>query len=107
MGTWIAQPFDNRDGRVTLAGDAGHPMLILRGQGFQHAVTDVHNYVQALLAVRDGGEERREVLGRYDADMVERGSKAAVQALEEAELAMDEKKVEKMLMVRRGHGRSV
>ncbi|KAK3352130.1 hypothetical protein B0H65DRAFT_144999 [Neurospora tetraspora] len=107
MGTWIAQPFGNRDGRVTLAGDAGHPMLILRGQGFQHAVTDVHNYVQALLAIRDSGADRKEVFAAYDKDMVERGSKAALQALEEAELAMDATNVEKMLMVRKGHGRSV
>ncbi|KAK3950731.1 hypothetical protein QBC32DRAFT_8526 [Pseudoneurospora amorphoporcata] len=109
MGTWIAQPFDNRDGRVTLAGDAGHPMLILRGQGFQHAVTDVHNYVQALLAIRDssGGADRKEAFAAYDKDMVARGSKAALQALEEAELAMDATSVERMLMVRKGHGRSV
>ncbi|EAA28183.1 FAD/NAD(P)-binding domain-containing protein [Neurospora crassa] len=107
MGTWIAQPFDNRDGRVTLAGDAGHPMLILRGQGFQHAVIDVQNYVQALLEIRDSGKDRKEVVAAYDKDMVERGSKAALQALEEAELAMDAKSVEKMLMVRKGHGRSV
>lgn len=107
MGTWIAQPFGNRDGRVTLAGDAGHPMLILRGQGFQHAVIDVHNYVQALLAIRDSGADRKEVFAAYDKDMVERGSKAALQALEEAELAMDATNVEKMLMVRKGHGRSV
>ncbi|CCC13402.1 unnamed protein product [Sordaria macrospora k-hell] len=107
MGTWIAQPFDNRNGRVTLAGDAGHPMLILRGQGFQHAVTDVHNYVQALLAIRDSGADRKEVFENYDRDMIERGSKAALQALEEAELAMDATSVEKMLMVRKGHGRSV
>ncbi|KAJ4395721.1 hypothetical protein N0V85_006450 [Neurospora sp. IMI 360204] len=107
MGTWIAQPFGNRDGRVTLAGDAGHPMLILRGQGFQHAVTDVHNYVQALLAIRDSGADRKEVFAAYDKDMVERGSKAALQALEEAELSMDATNVEKMLMVRKGLGRSV
>lgn len=106
MGTWIAQPFDNREGRVTLAGDAGHPMLILRGQGFQHAVTDVHNYVQALLQIRDAGANRKEVFAAYDKDMVERGSKAALQALEEAELAMDATSVDKMLMVRKGHGRS-
>ncbi|EGO60075.1 hypothetical protein NEUTE1DRAFT_106737 [Neurospora tetrasperma FGSC 2508] len=107
MGTWIAQPFDNRDGRVTLAGDAGHPMLILRGQGFQHAVIDVQNYVQALLAIRDSGADRKDLVAAYDKDMVERGSEAALQALEEAELAMDAKSVEKMLMVRKGHGRSV
>ncbi|KAK3388293.1 hypothetical protein B0T20DRAFT_457386 [Sordaria brevicollis] len=110
MGTWIAQPFDNRSGRVTLAGDAAHPMLILRGQGFQHAVTDVHNYVQALLKVRDSAADRKEVVGRYDEDMVERGSKAALQALREAELAelaMDETGVERMVMAREGHGRGV
>lgn len=82
-------------------------MLILRGQGFQHAVTDVDKYVQTLLQIRDTGADRKEAFENYDKDMVERGSKAAMQALEEAELAMDATSVEKMLMARKGHGRSV
>lgn len=28
MRYWIAEPWDNLDGRVTLLGDAAHPMLI-------------------------------------------------------------------------------
>ena len=28
MRYWLAEPWDNRDGRVTLLGDAAHPMLI-------------------------------------------------------------------------------
>ena len=89
-----------------MAGDAAHPMLILRGQGFQHAIADVGNYVQALLDIRDQGKDREEVFGVYDKDMVERGSKAALQAQEEAEKAMDPGNNEKMMMARTGHGRS-
>ncbi|KAK5659927.1 hypothetical protein OQA88_13391 [Cercophora sp. LCS_1] len=39
MRTWVPVTWDTR-GRVTLAGDAAHPMLVYRGQGFQHAVLD-------------------------------------------------------------------
>jgi 2-polyprenyl-6-methoxyphenol hydroxylase-like FAD-dependent oxidoreductase len=30
MKYWVSEPFDNRGGRVTLAGDAAHPMLVCK-----------------------------------------------------------------------------
>ncbi|KAG6038656.1 hypothetical protein E4U41_003972 [Claviceps citrina] len=109
MKYWIPTPWDNLGGRVTLAGDAAHPMLIYRGQGFQHSITDVGNYVETLTRLGlagDGDALRAKALMDYDAEMIGRGSKAVQQSLEEAEKALDPDKVKDMLMVTRGHAKS-
>jgi 2-polyprenyl-6-methoxyphenol hydroxylase-like FAD-dependent oxidoreductase len=113
MKYWIPVPFAGAEAtqhaRVTLAGDAAHPMLIYRGQGFQHAITDVDNYIKALVAIRDAkwdADVRQRVIGAYDAEVIERGAKAVTQSVQEAALSFDVEKVSKMLMARQGHGRS-
>ncbi|KAH8683224.1 hypothetical protein BGZ60DRAFT_399688 [Tricladium varicosporioides] len=40
--------WDNNNGRVTLAGDAAHPMTYQRGQGLNHSITDAGNLVRLL-----------------------------------------------------------
>lgn len=106
MKCWVSQPFDNRDGRITMAGDAAHPMLIYRGQGFQHAILDASQYLDALIKVREGAGTRGQTISAYDADMIERGAKAVQQSLQEAEFSMDLKTVNNMLMAKKGHGQS-
>ncbi|KAJ9156099.1 Transient receptor potential cation channel subfamily M member 4 [Pleurostoma richardsiae] len=109
MKYWVPVPFNNHGGRVTLAGDAAHPMLIYRGQGFQHAITDANNYLDALLKLRNSGGGatlREEAITAYDTEMIERGGKAVTQSLREAENSIDLETVGKMLMARQGHGRS-
>jgi len=99
MKTWTPSlGFDTHGGRVTLVGDAAHPMLPYRGQGFQHAVVDADLFIEAL--------KKGEGVEAYNTEMVERGAKAVAQSLKEAELSMDLEGVKKMMMVRQGHGRS-
>ncbi|GKT50080.1 FAD-dependent monooxygenase cctM [Colletotrichum spaethianum] len=109
MKYWLPSPWDTYDGRVTLAGDAAHPMLPFRGQGLQHAIIDVDKYITALTQLRAAGNtiNRNETITAYGADVVERGSTAVAQALKEAEKALDMNTVGNMLMVTQGHGRSV
>ncbi|GKT93696.1 LOW QUALITY PROTEIN: hypothetical protein Ct61P_11546 [Colletotrichum tofieldiae] len=109
MKYWLPSLWDTHDGRVTLAGDAAHPMLPFRGQGLQHAIIDVHNYIVALTQLRDPDSttSRKEAMSAYGVDVVERGSTAVAQALKEAENALDINTVGKMLMVTQGHSRSV
>ncbi len=113
MKYWVSVPFGDagatRDNRITLAGDAAHPMLLYRGQGFQHAITDVDNYIKALVTIRAADwdvDVRRREMAAYDAEMIERGAKAVTQSVQEAALSFDVEKVNKMLMMRQGHGRS-
>ncbi|KAK3358747.1 hypothetical protein B0T25DRAFT_587903 [Lasiosphaeria hispida] len=106
MNAWVSVPFDTRAGRVTLAGDAAHPMLIYRGQGFQHAIMDANNYLDALVKIRDSGEAGETVISAYSDEMVERGAKAVKQSLQEAEFSMDLESIGKMLMAKQGHGKS-
>jgi len=107
MKCWTPKPYDGRAGRVTLGGDAAHPMLPVRGQGFQHAITDAQNYVEALVKIRASvvAGAREHIMAAYDAEMVERGAKAVQHGNEEARLAVSPKTVRSMRMVTRGHGR--
>ncbi|KAK2035316.1 putative monooxygenase [Colletotrichum zoysiae] len=109
MKYWLPSPWETHDGRVTLAGDAAHPMLPFRGQGLQHAIIDVQKYTIGLTQLRgiDSTTHRKEVMLAYQADVIERGSKAVAQSLQEAENALDIKTVGQMLLVKQGHGRSV
>ncbi|KAI9696061.1 MAG: hypothetical protein M1836_005892 [Candelina mexicana] len=80
--------WDNRMGRVTLAGDAAHPMTFQRGQGLNHAVLDARNLVSGVergwsrggggggggeAGFEGGVEGRKMVVGKYEEEMVRRG----------------------------------
>ncbi|KAK7449757.1 hypothetical protein VKT23_013232 [Stygiomarasmius scandens] len=45
---WPTEPWDNRNGTVTLAGDAAHPMTFHRGQGLNNAISDACTLLHAL-----------------------------------------------------------
>lgn len=126
MKYWLPSAWQTHDGKVTLAGDAAHPMLpckqnricfaifradspSVRGQGLQHAIIDSDKYVKALILLRKTGDMamREETMTLYGADVVARGCAAVAQSLSEAEKAMNKDTVSKMLMVTQGHGRSI
>ena len=97
-GSW-----NNHGGKMSLAGDAAHPMtfrkapsiLVLcsrimytfcrggkwahnllltdRGQGLNHAITDAAKYVAALGAVNSGQESLKSGIGAYESEMIARG----------------------------------
>lgn len=51
ISTWQPIPFNNQNGRITLAGDAAHPMTFHRGQGLNHAIADADALVQMLTSI--------------------------------------------------------
>lgn len=106
MRTWTPVGWDTRGGRVTLAGDAAHPMLVYRGQGYQHAVLDAQQFVEALVSVREGKVGREEAIKAYTDDVVERGAKAVTQSLKEAEMSMDLESIKNSIMAKQGHGKA-
>lgn len=103
MRTWTPVEWETHGGRVTLAGDAAHPMLVYRGQGYQNAVLDVQRYVEALVAVREGKVGREEAIKAYTVEVVERGAKAVTQSLKEAEMSMDLESIKNSMMAKQGH----
>ncbi|KAI3317549.1 FAD/NAD(P)-binding domain-containing protein [Xylariaceae sp. AK1471] len=68
--------WNGRDGRVTLAGDAAHPMTFQRGQGLNHAVQDAFTAYKAIERFWKGGtytvEERCEAIAEYETEMISR-----------------------------------
>jgi hypothetical protein len=65
--------------------------------------------VAALVELNSSGSEaaqRKEVMGRYDDEMIQRGAKAVQESLAEARKSFDLETVSKMLMATKGHGKS-
>ncbi|KAF9870872.1 hypothetical protein CkaCkLH20_11544 [Colletotrichum karsti] len=68
-------PWNNFGGRITLAGDAAHPMCPFRGQGLNNALQDAGNLVNALVAVQQGAKSMAAAIDSYDAEVYARGKR--------------------------------
>ncbi|KAK5741894.1 hypothetical protein LTR17_003642 [Elasticomyces elasticus] len=82
-------PWDNRDGRVTVAGDAAHSMLPHRGQGLNNAMKDASDLVDAIKLVVSGEQSLGQVITAYEEEMRPRGAKDVALSLEQAEKSRD------------------
>ena len=78
LGQWPTVAWDNREGKVTLAGDAAHPMTYHRGQGLNNALTDAANLCNAISEHVRNGVPMKEVLAKYEAELVKRGHQAVI-----------------------------
>ena len=78
VGLWIAEPWDTRNGLVTLAGDSSHPMPPFRGQGCNHAIQDAHNFVEAVKKIAETTNGRAELQAKlmkeYSDEVAKRGA---------------------------------
>ncbi|RFU28012.1 hypothetical protein B7463_g8318, partial [Scytalidium lignicola] len=74
MAYWVPVPWDNHDGRVTLAGDAAHPMTPHRGQGLNHAICDASHFVDAMKKVASGAVSLKSAITAYSDEVVRRGA---------------------------------
>ncbi|EME81231.1 uncharacterized protein MYCFIDRAFT_47104, partial [Pseudocercospora fijiensis CIRAD86] len=74
LSSWTPQPWDNRNGTVTLAGDAAHPMTFHRGQGLNNAILDV-----GLLAKQVGEHGiTAAAIKAYESEMIPRARDAVI-----------------------------
>lgn len=69
--------WDNHDGRVTLAGDAAHPMTFQRGQGLNHAIMDSFQLCKGIEMFWNSGDfssdQRTTAITDYESEMIPRG----------------------------------
>jgi 2-polyprenyl-6-methoxyphenol hydroxylase-like FAD-dependent oxidoreductase len=68
-GSW-----DNRNGRVTMAGDAAHAMTFHRGQGGNNALKDAERFVAAMIEVTSGRKTLAAAMDEYDSELLQRGA---------------------------------
>lgn len=81
-----------------------------RGQGFQHSITDVSNYVDALVRLRSStGDDtlKKEVIKTYNSEIINRDAQAIEESHAEAERSVDIETVRQMVMAKKGHGKSI
>lgn len=75
---WHPKPWDNKQGRVTLSGDAGHSMTFHRGQGGNLAIRDADEFVTRMIAVQKGERTLEDAVDEYDKGVLERGQEVAI-----------------------------
>lgn len=92
IGDWVPlqEGWDNLDGRVTLAGDAAHTMTMFRGEGFNNAVLDAYNLVQAITQVYSEpvsspnfAEQRKKLIDEYEQELRARGARVVLASREQ------------------------
>ncbi|KAL8800986.1 MAG: hypothetical protein Q9182_004778 [Xanthomendoza sp. 2 TL-2023] len=89
LAEWRTKPWDNRNGRVTMAGDAAHPMTYHRGQGLNNAILDAAFLCRSLQKhVRDK-VSLTVVLAEYEKEMQERGRAAVISSGENSLMVHD------------------
>lgn len=66
--------WDNKGGRVTIAGDAAHAMTFHRGQGGNNALKDAERFVNAMRQVKSKEKTPKEALHEYDTELFQRGA---------------------------------
>ncbi|KAI9652381.1 MAG: hypothetical protein M1831_006859 [Alyxoria varia] len=90
---WVTQPWDNHQSRMSLVGDAAHPMPPYRGQGLNHCICDARQLLDGIKRVKAGETTLKEVVSAYDAEIVPRGGEEVKCSLENGYMLHDWEKV--------------
>ena len=77
---WPTVAWNNRQGTVTLAGDAAHPMTYHRGQGLNNAFLDAAYLCRAINEYVTAATPIEEALSRYESEVVKRGHQAVLES---------------------------
>ncbi|KAL2847488.1 hypothetical protein BJY01DRAFT_166408 [Aspergillus pseudoustus] len=94
--------WDNKGGRVTLAGDAAHAMTYQRGQGLNHSVTDAGKLVVAIQDFFSGLKSRGDAIRLYEEEMIARAGGEVRMSTTNTEMVHDWQKVLKSPIMTKG-----
>lgn len=89
LADFPCREWDNRDGRVTLAGDSAHAMTMYRGEGANHGILDAALLVDQLKEIHRGESDRKAAIDLYEAEMRPRAFAAVMKSREAALVAHD------------------
>lgn len=95
--------WDNHAGRVTLVGDACHPMTYQRGQGLNHSVTDAGKLRDALVGVwSEGPRGQEEAIAAFEDEMVKRGGTEVRDGTANTEMLHDWERIKEAPLFKKG-----
>lgn len=80
LGDFPCRDWDNRNGRVTLAGDAAHAMTMYRGEGANHGILDAALLVDELKKIHEGSIDQKTAVDAYEAEMRPRTHEAVLKS---------------------------
>ncbi|KAI1850383.1 hypothetical protein JX265_002281 [Neoarthrinium moseri] len=87
LGDFPCRDWDNRGGRVTLAGDAAHAMTMYRGEGANHGILDAALLVDELKRIWKGEIDQKTAIDTYEAEMRPRTHAAVLKSRDAALVA--------------------
>ncbi|KUI64402.1 FAD-dependent urate hydroxylase [Cytospora mali] len=102
---WPTQGWEEHPsrGKVTLAGDAAHPMTPNRGQGLNNAVLDSYELVKQVGAMSERTiDALRGAVVRYEEMMWKRGKEAVMSSLENSEAVYNWEKLKQSPLFTKG-----
>ncbi|KAI1098461.1 FAD/NAD(P)-binding domain-containing protein [Jackrogersella minutella] len=89
LADFPCREWDNRGGRVTLAGDSAHAMTMYRGEGANHGILDAALLVDQLKRMHTGEIDQKTAIDSYEAEMVPRAFDAVMKSRRAAFAAHD------------------
>jgi 2-polyprenyl-6-methoxyphenol hydroxylase-like FAD-dependent oxidoreductase len=78
LADWPCLTWNNRNGRITLVGDAAHAMTMYRGEAANHGITDVYEISEKLDAVHQGKQDLATAIDQFEATMRARAAPAVL-----------------------------
>ncbi|KAI1214817.1 FAD/NAD(P)-binding domain-containing protein [Annulohypoxylon truncatum] len=92
--------WDNQGGRVTLVGDAAHPMTYHRGQGLNQSLDDAYKLVELL--TKPENRSQAELIDAFESEMRPRAGEEVRQSEKNTLMLHDWEKVKQSPLLQRG-----